>query len=203
MGDQIVVLLNGFSIRWYFASEHTRASLSLILAIDTVCTDVRGKMSICPIMCVWNCYYQTRVSTPARDIHNIAIKKSPSKWYHRSHPIPVSVPMQMQIKRSAALKESQGSTPAHHHAAPTSSLPTSRALQLLQTSSNPPITSPQTLAHSRPTSLFSQFPFSNQQIPSSLASASRRISTTISVAERKRLVAREVVCRVMCRVSER
>lgn len=77
------------------------------------------------------------------------------------------------------------------------------SLHPLQTSSNPPTTSPQTLAHSLVLNLSSHPPLSTHLIPSSLSSHSLFSSATASRLERSRLAASVVVCRVICRVSER
>lgn len=121
-----------------------------------------------------------------------------SKCSQNSNEVGITAPFAMQVNTPNALQPT-----SFHYAAPTCNPPSNLSLHLLHVSSNPTITSPQTLAHSRSANRFSQFLFSNQMAASSLASASLRISTTISVADRKRREAREVVCRVMCSVSER
>lgn len=98
-----------------------------------------------------------------------------------------------------------------YHAAPTSTPTTillfvpvaNLSLHLLHTSSKPSTTSPHIRAHSLPANLSFHRPFSTHLTPSSLASASRRNSSTSSFAALSLLDANEVVCRIMCRLSER
>ena len=87
------------------------------------------------------------------------------------------------------------------HAAPPPA--TSLFLQVRQTSSNPPITSPQTLLHSLSPNFLSQPPCSIHLTASSLDSISLRISTTMSRAALSFRAADVVVWRVMYIVSER
>lgn len=80
---------------------------------------------------------------------------------------------------------------------------TNLSLHPLHTSSKPPTISPHMRAHSLPANLSFHRPFSTHLMPSSLASTSRRNSSTSSLAALSLLDANEVVCRVTCKLSER
>lgn len=104
---------------------------------------------------------------------------------------------------SSSLKQSSHS--AHATPTPISTPPprTNRSRHPLQTSSNPPTTSPQTRAHSLLLSRSSHPPRSTHCMPSSRTPHSRFNSATASRLERSLLDASVVVCRVMCSESER